>query len=71
MNDERIISLEIKISHQELAIEGLEQNLYEQHTRLEKLEKSFKHFKERVEAMASGGGGAAPTSSGSEKPPHY
>ena len=71
MNDDRIIALEIKISHQELAIEALEQSLYEQQILLGKMKKSFKRLKERVEAFVGGEGGAPPASSGSEKPPHY
>lgn len=65
---QHLIELEIKISHQEIAIEELRQTLFEQHGVIEKLEKSVKLLTERLEAALDGSHQIGP---GNEKPPHY
>jgi uncharacterized coiled-coil protein SlyX len=65
---EHLIELEVKISHQDIAIEELKQTTFEQHLRIEALEKELKRMKDRIDAFD---GGVAPVGPGNEKPPHY
>jgi uncharacterized coiled-coil protein SlyX len=67
-NEERMIELETKVSHQEIAIEDLQQGLFEQTATIQKLEKLVKELKERINGETSGGLDIGP---GNEKPPHY
>ena len=64
----RLIDLEMKFSHQDLEVERLQKTVFEQHLRIEKLEKQLELLKDRVKASASDG-----TTPGlpHEKPPHY
>ncbi len=64
MNEQRLIDLETKFSHQDLLIEELRQTVHEQYLAIEKLEKSLKILTER---MASG----AEIDPAHVKPPHY
>jgi SlyX protein len=64
---DHIIELEMKISHQEVAIEELKQTVFEQHLALEKLEKELKRLNDRIEGI-DGGPTIGP---GNDKPPHY
>jgi SlyX protein len=68
MDQNRLIDLETKFAHQELAIEKLQEIIYAQEATIQRLEQSLKILKERVEGLARGDGavGAA-----GEKPPHY
>ena len=69
-NDEiqsHIIDLEIKISHQDVAIEELKTALFEQHSALDKLQKDLKRLTDRLESV-DGGPLIGP---GNDKPPHY
>ncbi len=66
MNEQRLIELEIKISHQEIAIEELQQTVFDQSMTIEKLEKSLKNLTERVDGSI-----AKEIGPGNEKPPHY
>ncbi len=68
MDQDRLIELEIKISHQEIALEKLQEMTFAQDTAIQRLELSLKILKERMEGVAQGEGqvGAA-----GEKPPHY
>lgn len=68
MNQEHLITLEMKISHQEIAIEELQQTVYEQHLTIEKLEKALKRLTDRFESVL---GDTNPIGPGNEKPPHY
>jgi uncharacterized coiled-coil protein SlyX len=65
---EHLIELEVKISHQEVAIEELKQTTFEQHLRIEALEKELKRLKDRFDTFD---GGQMPIGPGNEKPPHY
>lgn len=66
MNEEqRLINLETKFSHQELQIEELNQLVHEQYQMIEKLEKSLKLLKEKHASEED-----CPIRS-HEKPPHY
>lgn len=68
MTEQRLTDLEIKISHQVVAIEELQQVVFDQHTAIKKLEKSLALFTERLGAMAAQNPEIGP---GNEKPPHY
>ena len=67
MNDQSLIELEIKISHQEIAIEELQRTVFEQHNRIEKLEKSLQILTERIDGRNAG----PEIGPANEKPPHY
>jgi len=64
MDEKRVIDLETKISHHEVAIEELQKNLHEQSMLIDKLEKALKLVKERLDS-------AGPVLAPNEKPPHY
>lgn len=68
MSDQRLIDLEIKISHQEHAIETLQQLAYEQHKVIEKLEAKLDALTKRFDGASEGGPDIGPAN---EKPPHY
>lgn len=67
-HDRRLTELEIKIAHQELALEKLEQAVFAQDALLQKIEQTLKITRERMEAVARGDGAIGPAG---EKPPHY
>ena len=67
MGNEQLVDLEIKISHQEIAIEELKQTSYEQHLTIERLEKELKRLNDRLDGAIS----PSPIGPGNEKPPHY
>lgn len=67
MENDRIVEFEIKISHQEMAIEKLQQTVADQDSAIQKIELALRILKEKVEALARGDG----TVGGPEKPPHY
>lgn len=64
--DQNLIELQIKISHQEVAIESLQQAVHEQQMVIAKLEKSLKSLTERFESRE-----APEIGPGNVKPPHY
>jgi SlyX protein len=66
MNEQRLIDLEIKISHQEVAIDELQTTVFEQHSAIARLEKTLKDITDRLEGVT--GKEVGP---GNEKPPHY
>ncbi len=68
MSEQRIIELEMKISHQEQALEELRQALFEHHLMIEKLEKNLQMLKDRFEIATGAGPEMGPAN---EKPPHY
>jgi SlyX protein len=67
MNDERLIDLEIKFAHQEMALEELQKAVYDQNAVIDRLEKTVKLLKGKLNAIERGDG-APPVN---EKPPHY
>lgn len=67
MDEQRLIDLETKFLHQELALENLNQALLQQLTMIENLEKNLKLLTAKFEA-ATGGPEIGPAN---EKPPHY
>lgn len=68
MVEQRLINLEMKISHQEITIEGLQQSVYEQQKEIWKLQERLNRHVERLEDLAAGGSEIGPAG---EKPPHY
>lgn len=68
MNDERIINLEIKFSHQEDFISKLNQVVTEQQKTIERLEKEILDLKRNIN---SGSGVDSTRSLRDDKPPHY
>jgi uncharacterized coiled-coil protein SlyX len=64
--DKHLIDLEIKISHQEVAIESLQQAVHDQQMTIAKLEKSLKNLTDRFEANIAPEIGPA-----NQNPPHY
>lgn len=62
--DQRLIDLEIKISHQESVIDALQQLVYEQQKALTRLEGRLERLTKRLE-------GDLEIGPASEKPPHY
>lgn len=68
MSEDRIIDLEVKISHQEIAIETLQQLAYEQHKIIEGLEGKIARLSNKLENFIEGGAEIGPAN---EKPPHY
>jgi SlyX protein len=68
MEQDRVTELEIRFSHQEIAIEKLQERVYEQDTAIQNLELVIKAMKARLEAIARGEDLVGPAD---EKPPHY
>lgn len=66
MNEDRLIELETKYAHHEVAVEELQKVCYEQHLSLEKLSKDFKRLSDRLDALMNTDVGP-----GDQKPPHY
>ena len=65
MNEQRLIDLEIKFSHQDYLIEELRQTVHEQYLVINKLEKTLKAITDRLELAD------IDIKTNHEKPPHY
>ena len=63
MNDDRLIEIETKLSHQEVLIDELNQVLYKQQETIDQLEKALKILVKRLPESSTG--------PANEKPPHY
>lgn len=68
MTEDRLMILEVKISHQEITIETLQQLVYEQHKTIEALEAKFARMNRKLENFMEGGSEIGPAN---ERPPHY
>jgi SlyX protein len=66
MSEDRLIDLEMKITHQELLIEQLSKALYQQQMQLDQLDATLKALGKRLQNGGEGDFGPA-----NEKPPHY
>ncbi len=68
-NEERLVDIEIKLSHQEDLVESLNQLVYEQQTRIDLLDKRcealIRQVRELADSVGSRGGAV------DERPPHY
>ena len=68
MIEERLIDLETKFSHQEIALETLQQLVYEQHKKIEELEGKSARVAKLLNYFDREGQDVGPAN---EKPPHY
>lgn len=68
MTEDRLMNLEVKISHQEITIETLQQLVYEQHKTIEALEVKVVRLGQRLEGFVEGG---SDITAAHERPPHY
>lgn len=66
MNEQRLIDLETKFSHQDDVIEELQKTVHNQHRAIEKLEKTLKLLTDQLKSSGKEVEGAV-----HEKPPHY
>ena len=64
MSEERFISIETKLLHQERLLEELHEVIYQQQDTIDKLQKKLK----QLEEMSNSENEIRPTN---EKPPHY
>jgi SlyX protein len=67
MSDERLTNLEIKIAHQEHALEEMSSVIYEQQKTIDKLENLLNGLTNRLKDALEDGQEIR----GNEKPPHY
>ncbi len=70
MNEERLIELETKISHQEFQIEKLSHSVATLEITIFQLEETMRALVKRIQDLLKSGGGIE-TGPGNEKPPHY
>ncbi len=63
MNEQRLIDLESKVSHQEIQIEELQQTVHAQYLLIEKIEKKLKQLTSQMDKTLPIIGHA--------RPPHY
>jgi SlyX protein len=68
MSEERLIELEIKVTHQEDLLDALNKTVYEQQKKIDDLEKLCMELARRLKEVAANAGERLP---GNEKPPHY
>ncbi len=69
MSEERLVNIETKIAFQEDLIEELNKTIYQQQTRLERLEATCEALARHIASLA--GAVSEGKSGGSERPPHY
>ena len=67
MNEERVIDLETKYLHQEMALEKIQKAMLAQDEVIHQLDKTVKLLNEKMQALLNGG--AQPPVN--ERPPHY
>lgn len=68
MDEQRLIDLEIKVSHQEATIDALHQIVYDHQKTIERMESRLASLASQFESAVGDGQPAAPAD---EKPPHY
>ncbi len=66
--EDRFIDIEIKLAHQEDLVESLNQVVYQQSKRIDRLEGMLTKLADHVRDNAASSGGAG---TANEKPPHY
>ena len=68
MTNDRLVNIEIKLSHQEDLVEELNKVVYQQQKKIDQLDKLCEtlvnHIRELSETVSQGG-------ASNEKPPHY
>ncbi|WP_436268846.1 SlyX family protein [Pseudoduganella sp. LjRoot289] len=65
-NEERFITIEIKVAHLEDMVDELNQRVYEQQKQIDKLEQRLAALAQHIRDNPQGGQGAV-----NERPPHY
>ena len=65
---EQLINLEIRMAHQEQAIQELSDTVYAQHKSIEQLTVLCRHLSDKLRGVTDQ---PAPVDSGDEIPPHY
>jgi SlyX protein len=68
MNEQRLIEIEVKLAHQEHALDEVNQVLTDQQAQLTRLEQVCQSLVERLRGMSDG---SAADERRDEKPPHY
>jgi Uncharacterized protein conserved in bacteria len=68
MSEERIIDLEMKLTHQDYVVEQLNQTIFQQQLKIDELEVKLNGLVNRLKEMM---GGEGTEIRGHEKPPHY
>ncbi len=69
MNEERLVNIETKIAFQEDLIEELNKTVYQQQTKLERLEATGEALARHIASLAEAVHENKPAAS--ERPPHY
>jgi SlyX protein len=64
--EDRFITIEIKLAHQEDLVESLNQMVYQQGRRIDQLEAMVSHLAEHIRNSAQSGPNIS-----NDKPPHY
>lgn len=68
MDENRLIDIEIKLSHQEHLLDELNQTVYRQQTRIAQLEATCEALARQLKEAPDNG---SERNGGNEKPPHY
>jgi SlyX protein len=68
MNEQRLIDIEVKLAHQEHALDEVNQVLTDQQAQLSRLEQVCQSLIERLRSMSDGSGADVRDN---DKPPHY
>jgi SlyX protein len=68
MNEQRLIDIEVKLAHQEHALDEVNQVLTDQQAQLSRLERVCQSLIERLRSLSDG---SAADERDNEKPPHY
>ncbi len=65
--DKQLMELEIRIAHQEKAIQELSDTIYEQHRKIEQLDILCRHLSDKLRNLSD----QAAAEPADEAPPHY
>ena len=68
INEERLVNIELKLTHQEDTVDALNNIVYTQQKKIDELEKLLLALARQVKAQANS---FSEGSNGHEKPPHY
>jgi SlyX protein len=68
MNEQRLIDIEVKLAHQEHALDEVNQVLTDQQAQLSRLEQVCQSLIERLRSLSDG---STADERDNEKPPHY
>ena len=68
MTEQRLIDLEIKISYQEVSLEALHRQVYDQNKKIDQLENRLQKLASRFDEGMEPATDIGPSN---EKPPHY